>query len=73
MVNAQFQIGVFLARGDGVEQDVVEGYKWLHIASFRKHKGAQTAREELRRHMSGAQITEAQTRSGEYIAKQRQK
>ena len=73
VVNAQFQIGVFLARGDGVEQDVVEGYKWLHIASFRKHKGAQTAREELRGHMSGAQITEAQTRSGEYIAKQQQK
>jgi len=73
VINAQFQIGVFLARGDGIEQDVVEGYKWLHIASFRKHKGAQAAREELRGHMSSAQITEAQTRSGEYIAKQRQK
>ena len=73
VINAQFQIGVFLARGDGIEQDVVEGYKWLHIASFRKHEGAQAAREELRGHMSGAQITEAQTRSGEYIAKQRQK
>ena len=73
VVNAQFQIGVFLARGDGVEQDVVEGYKWLNIASLGNHQGAKTARAELLKQMRPDAVTEAQERTGEYIAKQRQK
>ena len=73
VVNAQFQIGVFLARGDGVEQDVVEGYKWLNIASLSNHQGAKTARTELLKQMRPDSVTEAQKRTGEYIAKQRQK
>jgi len=73
VVNAQFQIGIFLARGDGVEQDVVEGYKWLNIASLSNHQGAKTARTELLRQMRPDAVTEAQERTGEYIAKQRQK
>ena len=73
VVNAQFQIGVFLARGDGVEQDVVEGYKWLNIASLSNHQGAKTARAELLKQMRPDAVTEAQERTGEYIAKQRQK
>ena len=72
VVNAQFQIGVFLARGDGVEQDVVEGYKWLNIASLSNHQGAKTARAELLKQMRPDAVTEAQKRTGEYIAKQRQ-
>jgi TPR repeat protein len=73
VVNAQFQIGVFLARGDGVEQDVVEGYKWLNIASLGNHQGAKTARAELLKQMRPDAVTEAQKRPGEYIARQRQK
>ena len=73
VVNAQFQIGVFLARGDGVEQDVVEGYKWLNIASLSNHQGAKTARAELLKQMRPDAVTEAQERTGEHIAKQRQK
>ena len=73
VANAQFQIGVFLARGDGVEQDVVEGYKWLNIASLSNHQGAKTARAELLKQMRPDAVTEAQERTGEYIAKQRQK
>ena len=72
-VDAQFQIGVFLARGDGVEQDVVEGYKWLNLASLGSHEGAKTARTELLKQMRPDAVTEAQKRSGEYIARQRQK
>ena len=72
-VDAQFQIGVFLACGDGVEQDVVEGYKWLNIASLSNHQGAKTARTELLKQMRPDAVTEAQKRTGEYIAKQRQK
>ncbi len=72
-VDAQFQIGVFLARGDGVEQDVVEGYKWLNLASLGSHEGAKTARAELLKQMRPDAVTEAQKRSGEYIARQRQK
>ena len=73
VANAQFQIGVFLARGEGVEQDVVEGYKWLNIASLSNHQGAKTARAELLKQMRPDAVTEAQERTGEYIAKQRQK
>ncbi len=72
-LNAQFQIGIYLARGEGVEQDVVEGYKWLNIASLGNYPGAKAARTELIKQMRPASVTEAQKRTGEYIAKQRQK
>ena len=73
IIDAQFQIGIRLARGDGVEQNVVDGYMWLLIACDGNHEGAQTVRDKLKLQMNFAQITEAQTRSGKYIAKIPQK
>ncbi len=72
-LNAQFQIGIYLARGEGIEQDVVEGYKWLNIASLGNYPGAKAARAELIKQMRPASVTEAQKRTGEFIAKQQQK
>ena len=71
VVDAQHQIGVRLARGEGIDQDVIEGYKWLNIASFKNHEGAKKARADLIRHMNPAQVQEAQTRTGDYVRKQK--
>ena len=57
------------ARGEGIDQDVIEGYKWLNIASFKNHESAK--RRGPLRHMNPAQVQEAQTRTGDYVRKQK--
>ena len=56
--DAQFQIGVYYARGDGVEQNMVEAYKWLTVAKLYNHKRAEEARAELEPQISSEAVGE---------------
>ena len=56
---AQLYLGILLAQGQGVEQDVVEAYKWLELAkqgSFMDRRAAKECQGKLLAFMEPAQI-----------------
>ncbi len=58
--DAQYMLGYLYAMGDGVPQDYVEAHKWFNLAAAGGKAVAARARDRLARHMTPAQIGEAQ-------------
>jgi hypothetical protein len=58
--DALFILGIRYSTGRDVEQDQVAAHKWFNLAAMMGHEGALSARAELAREMSAAQIAEAQ-------------
>jgi TPR repeat protein len=42
-----FRLGWMYARGDGVEKDEKEAFRWYHKAADKGHKGAKDALERF--------------------------
>ena len=66
--DAQYNLGIMYANGDGVGRDRVRAYMWYLIASSTGDDRALTYREELARLMTPAQIAEAQRLAREWLA-----
>ena len=65
-VHAQAYLGVVYAEGEGVPEDAVDAYAWLSIAAAQGNTSAKGLKKLVAKHMSRAQIAEAQKRSREY-------
>jgi uncharacterized protein len=66
---AQFTIGQMYFSGQGVVQDVIEAYKWLHLASRQGNPAADAFLETVTPVMSAEQIEEAKRRAEEVAAR----
>lgn len=81
-VHGQLSLGTAYRDGSGVAKDLVSAYMWLDLAAQQGPKfstpsvagffsyQARTARDEMAKQMSPAQIAEAQRRSREWKLKQ---
>jgi len=66
---AQFTVGQMYFSGQGVVQDVIEAYKWLHLASRQGNPAAAAFLETVASVMSAEQIEEARRRAEEIAAR----
>ena len=64
--DAQFNLGVRYANGQGVPQDDVSAHMWLHLAAATGQVEARTVRERVAASMTREQIAEAQARAREW-------
>jgi uncharacterized protein len=68
-VGAQVQLGVKYLVGRGVPQDYVLAHMWFNLAAAAGENGAAEARDRVAKHMTPAQIAEAQKLAGEWEPK----
>jgi uncharacterized protein len=73
LANAQFNLGLMYAKGQGVPQDYAEAPMWLNLAASRtsgdvQQKSAET-RDLVARMMTAQQIAEAQRLAREWKPK----
>lgn len=57
---AQFNLGVAYLKGDGVDKDYVEAYKWLHLSAAGGYDEAPEICDALEKKMDVADVTKAQ-------------
>jgi len=60
-INAQHSLGMFYYLGDGIPQDYIKAYKWLHLASKKGYRMATKTEKELEEIMSPEEISKAKT------------
>ena len=58
-VPSQKEYGVGLALGEGVEQDVTEGLKWLYVAAQNGHEGAAVYAAQFSKSFPRTMVAEA--------------
>ena len=68
-VDAQFNLCPMYYLGAGVPKDVVMSYMYCNLAAAHGHQKAKEIRDIVERHMSSAQIGEAQKLSREWKPK----
>ena len=64
--DAQFQLGLRYAKGEGVPTDGVKAYQWLYTAEKRGHPAAQAERKQM---MKVLGMTSSQIRAGRDLAR----
>lgn len=64
---AQVRLGLQYAKGEGRQKDLVEAYKWLHVAAEQGNLQALMPRYEIALEMNQQQIIEAQRRATEIL------
>jgi TPR repeat protein len=69
--SAQYKLGLRYSTGEGVPQDKVEGYKWLHIAVEQGNAAAVFPRYELATPLTQEEIKEAQQRARRFLDSRR--
>ena len=67
--DAQVNLGVMYATGEGVPKDLVIAYMWANLAAAQGNFGAKATREALKKEMTPAQIAEGQRLSREWRPK----
>lgn len=60
LAEAQFNLSTMYGNGQGVTQDDVQAHMWSNIAGGQGHRAARKARDVLAKHMTLAQIAQAQ-------------
>ncbi len=65
--NAQYNLGVMYANGEGVPH-YVEAYKWLNLAAAQGHRGAKRIKKRVEKKMTKPQIAEGQRLSREWFS-----
>ncbi|MCF7668951.1 MAG: sel1 repeat family protein, partial [Verrucomicrobia bacterium] len=65
---AQFNLGIMYAKGQGVEKDVVEAYKWCSMAAAQGDPEARINARELAMDMSPEQLADGVKRATTYVA-----
>jgi len=69
-VEAQYELGLLYSTGgQGIATDYVVAHMWLNIASVKGNAAARRLRAELAEDMSRDQISEAQRRAREWLAR----
>jgi TPR repeat protein len=63
---AQFNLGKMYRKGNGVPQDYVLAHMWLNLSTAQGYQDAITNRDIVARHMTPAQIAEAQKLAREW-------
>ncbi len=63
---AQFNLGLLYANGQGVPQDFVLAHKWLNLAAMSGNRSAKDIRREVSMDMSAGEIAEAQKLAREW-------
>lgn len=66
-VEGQYQLGMMLTKGDGVEMDYVQAHAWLNIAAAGGHPEAAKMRGVINDLMTPEQVAEAQKRARDYF------
>jgi TPR repeat protein len=67
--DAQYNLGVCYAKGEGVPQDKVLAYMWHDLASANGLKRAERKKGQLEKRLTRQQIAEAQKLSREWKPK----
>ena len=63
VADAQFNLGVMYADGQGVPEDYVLGFAWLNLAAAQGNERASEYRDNLQTRMNADQIAQAQEMS----------
>jgi uncharacterized protein len=66
---ARFQLGLMYDDGEGVPQDYATAHMWLNLAAASGYQIAAQARDRVAKHMTPAQIAEAQKLAREWKPK----
>ena len=66
--DAQFNLGIMYADGEGVPQDNATAYMWLNLATASGYEDVQGLGEKVARRLSQADQSEAQRRARECLA-----
>jgi TPR repeat protein len=64
--DGQFMLGLVYESGQGVPQDYVRAYMWYHLAAAAGNQDAVRSRDDTARHMTPAQIAQAQKLAREW-------
>ena len=67
--NAQFNLGSLYEGGLGIDRDYVQAHMWFDLASSQGDNNAARKRDKIAKHMTLAQITEAQKLAREWKRK----
>jgi TPR repeat protein len=70
---AQFKLGSFYARGEGVPEDDVKAYMWLNLASAQGDEESKRLKAVLTERITREQIAEGQKMSREWLEKRENK
>ena len=68
---AQFNLGRMYARGEGVQRDLPEAYKWFTLAAIAGRPEGDRARQTLSRNMTPVQMAEGLRRAEEWRQRRR--
>jgi tetratricopeptide (TPR) repeat protein len=68
-VKAQLRLGILYSTGEGVDKDLVESYRWLHVAVEHGNSQALMPRYEVGTKLTGEQIQEAKLRASGPLGK----
>ena len=69
MEGAQNHLGLMYYRGEGVQKDLIQAYKWAYLAAEQGMDPAIQALTMLRQEMTASQIEEAETLAKEWVPK----
>ena len=67
IASAQSDLGLMYANGEGVPQDYVQAHMWFNIAGANGVAGASESRDLVAKHMTPAQIAEAQKLTSQWM------
>ena len=67
--DAQVNLGFRYAKGQGVPKDLVRGHMWSNLAAVKGHETARKNRDTVAKHMTPAQVAEAQRLAREWMEK----
>ncbi len=70
--DAQYGLGVMYAEGLGVPQDFVQAHMWFNLAGAGGYEPAPELRAIMAKHLTPAQVAEAQRLAREWKAKSEQ-
>lgn len=59
-IHAQFRLGLMLTTGEGTDQDYIQAYSWLNIASASGHPEAAAKRDVVVQLMTAEQVAQGQ-------------
>ena len=68
--DAQHNLGVMYFLGQGVSQDYVQAYAWMHLSAGQGHKNASRVRERIATKLTPEQIAEAENLARDWAKKE---
>lgn len=66
--DALYELGLMYCTGRDVDIDMIEAHKWFNLAALRGNEEAKRFRQDISRHMTRAEITQAQKRARQWLS-----